>query len=45
MTLEEKAEEYANKYFGMYYPQEQERRAVEQAYLAGAEENLSKKSA
>ena len=34
----EKAEKYAKDYFGAYYPQEEERRAVEQAYLDGLHE-------
>ena len=38
MKDEEMAEEYAEDYFGAYYPQEEERRAVEQAYLAGLHE-------
>lgn len=35
MTDEEMAEDYADKTFGMYYPTDQERVQVEQAFLAG----------
>jgi hypothetical protein len=38
MTVEEMAEEYADKTFGMYYPTDQERVQVEQAFLAGLNE-------
>lgn len=43
MTVDEKlAEEYANETFGLYYPTEQERYQVEQAFLAGLKAGRSK---
>ena len=39
MTLEERAEEYADKQYAVFEPCAGERYNVEQAYIAGAKEN------